>query len=379
MSNIEWTDQTWNPVIGCTPVSPGCLNCYAATMANRLQAMGQTNYVGLTVKRGGFKVVESAENVGGPRGGVAVTDHRKRVVFSGKVRTLPDRLMEPLSWKKPRRVFVNSMSDLFHEDVPFEFIDQVFAVMALCPQHTFQVLTKRPERMAEYFRSIADEDDVGGCGGMMRLGTAAGTMLDGSWVWGEGKKHRTAIEHFISDTYEVDDEESGYEAQEVPWPLPNVWLGTSIEQQPQAKRVWDLFKCPAAVRFVSIEPMIGPVDLDAVEALYAAWIDRKPTMGIYLDWVIVGGESGANARACDVEWIRKIVKQCRVSKTPVFVKQLGALVGEAAPAQTQRWPDGTQVSPFEDGVRYWLKNKKGGNPSEWPEDLRVREFPVVRS
>jgi protein gp37 len=124
MSKIEWTDQTWNPVVGCTPVSPGCLNCYAATMGARLEAMGQQPYVGLTVKRDG------------------------RQVFNGTVRPLVGRLNEPLSWKKPRMVFVNSMSDLFHEDVPFEFVDRVFAVMALTPQHTYQILTKRPERMA---------------------------------------------------------------------------------------------------------------------------------------------------------------------------------------------------------------------------------------
>ncbi|MBY0261094.1 MAG: phage Gp37/Gp68 family protein, partial [Phycisphaerales bacterium] len=154
-TGIEWTERTWNPVVGCTPVSPGCLNCYAATMARRLEAMGRPEYAARRIDSGGRDVTgldglqdegDRIVRIAEVRGG--------RAVFTGDVRTLPERLTEPLGWRKPARVFVNSMSDLFHEAVPFDFIDRVFAVMALCPRHTFQVLTKRPGRMAEYLSDL---------------------------------------------------------------------------------------------------------------------------------------------------------------------------------------------------------------------------------
>ena len=232
MSNIEWTDETWNPVTGCTPVSPGCLNCYAAGMARRLEAMGRPEYVGLTVHRKvapkRFPNEEVEDLVVGGRCAVG-----SRVVFSGKVNCLEDRLAEPLHWRKPRRVFVNSMSDLFHEAVPFEFIDRVFALMALCPQHTFQVLTKRPERMAEYLREFYREG--GRLEGMM-----------GEWEMDHDPWHgRLSVD---DDLYrrlgEIDS-------------LTNVWLGTSVEDQARAdERIPHLLRIPAAVRFVSFEPLL---------------------------------------------------------------------------------------------------------------------------
>ena len=193
-SSIEWTEVTWNPVVGCTPVSPGCDLCYAGVLSHRLAAMGQEAYVGLTVKR------QAPTRAGG----------RERATFNGTVRTLPDRLTDPLGWRKPRRVFVNSMSDLFHEAVPFEFVDRVFAVMALCPQHTFQVLTKRPERLAEYLTR---------------------------WPNGMSRGHHIASQMNVTGTALRDphNEQPGDGTGPlVRLPLPNVWLGTSVENQDAA-------------------------------------------------------------------------------------------------------------------------------------------------
>ncbi len=267
-TGIEWTEATWNPVVGCTRVHAGCDHCYAVTMTHRLAEMGQAKYAGLTVLN--------------PEG-----DRH----FNGVVRCVPEAMPIPLGWKKPRRVFVNSMSDLFHKSVPFEFIDKVFAVMALCPQHTFQVLTKRPERMAEYLNT------GGGEGKTRDLQVIANTLL------------------FTRPL--------GWERWLGVWPLPNVWLGTSPCDQPTAAdSIPHLLRCPAAVRCLSCEPLIGPIDFSK------EW-DRPSGHGSAtllgdLDWVIVGGESGPNARPCDVAWIRSIIAQCKVAGVPCFVKQLGA-------------------------------------------------------
>lgn len=352
MSDIEWTDATWNPVVGCSPVSPGCLNCYAATMARRLEAMGRPEYqTRLLDERGNEHRGAVPDEIKAKCRNVRIAEVRGgRAVFTGDVRTVESRLTDPLHWRKPRRVFVNSMSDLFHEAVPFEFIDRVFAVMALCPQHTFQILTKRPERMAEYTRDYKVA---------ARLWDV---LIDHNEDWGRALG-RTA------DTRNIDH-------QSVVWPLPNVWLGTSVENQPRAKRVWDLFKCPAAIRFVSVEPMVGPVDLDAVEALYKFW-RRGASIGVYLDWVIVGGESGPKSRPCDVKWIRSIVRQCKEAGVPCFVKQLGK--------RPSGWCDqcGKHLISNACGPTHAVmlaelarvRDAKGGDPSEWPEDLRVRETP----
>lgn len=357
MSNIEWTDTTWNPVVGCTPVSPGCLNCYAATMARRLEAMHRPEYVGLTVKRKG------STRAAGPEDATPATAVGKvsRDVFNGTVRTLEDRLADPLHWRKPRRVFVNSMSDLFHEDVPFEFIDRVFAVMNATgirlpipedvtkakPWHTYQVLTKRPDRMAEYLLSRS---------GKFRLGQHP-LFRCRDLFCGQGPDLMNASAVFQ-------------------WPLPNVWLGTSVEDQPRAdERIPHLLKCPAAVRFLSCEPLLGPVDIRGF------WTDAAgPNL-----WVIVGGESGAHARPCDIQWIRWIVSQCNVGDVPCFVKQLGAAPKRSDEGceecqGTGRDPDVGRC-PFCTGGHILggtmkLRDAKGGDPSEWPEDLRVREMPT---
>jgi protein gp37 len=210
-SSIEWTEMTWNPVTGCTKISPGCKFCYAEAMARRLEAMGMDRY------RNGFGL------------------------------TLQEDLVDlPLRWSKPRVVFVNSMSDLFHDEVPIAFIQRVFATMERAPQHTFQVLTKRSERLLSL-------------------------------------------------------------APDLPWP-PNVWMGVSVEDRARTTRVAHLVQVPAAVRFLSVEPL-----LEAIPAL--------PLQGIH--WVIVGGESGRRPRALHPDWVSDIRDQCLAVSVPFFFKQWG--------------------------------------------------------
>lgn len=306
-SSIQWTDATWNPIVGCSRVSAGCRNCYAETMAGRLAAMNQRAYQEVVKSPDGYSLRY------GPKS-----------TWNGKTFLVESALTQPLHWKKPRRVFVCSMSDLFHEANPFGWIDKVFAVMALCPQHTFQVLTKRPERLAKYVDRMEGE------------------IVD---------------------------------LAQVPWPLPNVWLGTSVENQKAAdERIPHLLRCRAAVRFLSVEPMLWFVDLTRISLgadsgdclnhvatdIWTGAGDKKRNWG-GVHWVIVGGESGPKARPCNVEWVRSIVCQCKAAGVPVFVKQLGA-----APFDT-----GCAVGMY--SAR--MKDQKGGDIAEWPEDLRVREFP----
>lgn len=227
-TTIEWTEVTWNPVAGCTPVSPGCHNCYAARMALRLAAM--PNGSGLKYQ------------------GTARRTQSGRAVFTGRVNLDADSLEEPLRWRAPRTVFVNSMSDLFHETIPFSFIEAVFDVMAASPQHQFQVLTKRPERV----RELADH---------------------------------------------------------LQWP-ENIWLGVSVELPAYYSRIRDLRRIPAAVRFLSCEPLL-------------ARLPRLPLRGI--DWVIVGGESGPGARPMREDWVLNIRDRCIARGVPFFFKQWGGL------------------------------------------------------
>ena len=220
-TSIEWTDATWSPVTGCTRVSAGCDHCYSARMTHRLEMMGQEKYRGLTVVN--------------PKG-----DRH----FNGVVKTHEAVLAEPLKWKKPRRIFVNSMSDTFHREVPFEFIDRIFAVAALCPQHTFQILTKRPERTAEYLKSRSPS-----------IFQAAGDWPVMAVARKIAKGHGSNLVN---------------EAAVIAWPLPNLWLGTSVEDQARAdERIPHLLRCPAAIHFISAEPLLGPVD-------FSRWIGYKP-------------------------------------------------------------------------------------------------------
>jgi len=261
MSKIQWTEKTWNPVTGCTRVSAGCDHCYAATMTRRLAAMGQEKYQGLMGK-----------------------NH-----FNGVVKCHPDTLEIPMKVKKSTMWFVNSMSDLFHEGVLWTFVDQVFETMAQCPQHTFQILTKRPFMMSGYLNS-------------------------------SHRKH--AVKMF-----------------------QNVWLGTSVENQKSAeKRIPELRKCPAVVRFLSVEPLLERVDLDL--------------RGIH--WVIVGGESGTNARPMEHSWLWHVIEQCKAASVPLFVKQLGSCWARLRASSS---------SPA-------LKtDSKGGDPEQWNPAHRIRQMP----
>lgn len=376
-SKIEWTDATWNPVVGCTPVSPGCLNCYAATMARRLEGMGRLEYA----PREWWDPPSS--NPDGSDAKPARLSHVTRIaevrngraVFTGDVRTVPERLGEPLRWRKPRRVFVNSMSDLFHEAVPDQFIRLVFAAMSWAGQHTYQVLTKRPERMAAWF---ADPDnDLSACQAEWTVNGPSDQTPTG--------KHRIGRR---GSTGSINGTRRGVGDGNY-WPLPNVWLGTSVENQACADwRIPHLLKCPAAVRFLSCEPLLGPLDLSAFfggpyVGLPGERVHENYNFGI--GWVIVGGESGPKSRPCRVEWIRSIVRQCKAAGVPCFVKQLGAHV-MCRNDRVSDWmdqPGGPSLCDIDtDGVRFqgdpvrvWMRNRKGGDPSEWPEDLRVRELP----
>lgn len=223
-TSIEWTDATWNPVAGCTIATAGCTNCYAMRMAARLEAMGLEKYAGTTRKTGG------------------------RAKWTGKIVLDHQALETPHLWKRPRKVFVNSMSDLFHPDVPVDFVKLVWKTMEATPRHTYQILTKRPEIMASVLS-----------GGQFPV-------------------------------------------------LANVWVGASVESDQVLHRLDDLRRVPARVRFVSFEPLIGSVS----EANLAQ-----------IDWAIVGGESGPNARPMNPEWVDEIESSCRSHKTSFFFKQWG--------------------------------------------------------
>ena len=256
-SSIEWTDETWNPVTGCSRVSPGCDNCYMFALYPRLKGMSVPGY-----------------------------DARPDVV-----QLQPGRLNLPLTWKQPRRVFVNSMSDAFHRDVPDDYVLSMFQVMKQSIDHAghvFQILTKRPGRAVAWWQ-------------------------EHSSYFPEG------------------------------WP-ENIWLGTSVENQKYTPRLTVLARVPAPIRFASIEPFLGPVDL-------TAWLSAGA-----LSWVIVGGESGQRARSMDLKWLDSLKSQCEKSHVPLFVKQLGTLWARAKGSS----------------------DPKGGAPADWPEGITSREYPLKK-
>lgn len=309
-TSIEWTDKTWNPVRGCSIVSAGCKHCYAMKMAHRFSGTGKP-YEGLTQL-----------SKAGP-------------VWTGAARFVPGMLAAPLTWRKPQRVFVNSMSDLFHYDITREEIAAVFAVMLLSPRHTYQVLTKRPERMLDVLSDRYFYEYVLDAAGAIRTNRPELCSVG------------------ISDP--------------TTFPAPWIWLGVSCENQAAAdERIPLLLQTPTAVRFVSAEPLLGPIDFTRFDAY------RRQGFG-HVNWVIAGGESGPGARPCDLAWIRSIVRQSENAGVPVFVKQLGArTIGE--------WGDNPQTYRVEishsNGGVWQMHDRKGGDPSEWPADLRVRKFPV---
>ncbi|PKP11976.1 MAG: phage Gp37/Gp68 family protein [Bacteroidetes bacterium HGW-Bacteroidetes-4] len=332
MSKIEWTNETWNPIIGCSKVSPGCENCYAETMAKRLATINTTDYY---------------------RSVVCERAHVDPSGWNGRTSFIEHQLNKPLKRKKPTMYFVCSMGDLFHESVPFEWIDKIMEVIARSPEHTFQILTKRPGRMLEYF---SDERDFAS-----------------DWSFGD-KYLEEAIRFKLG------------------LPLPNVWLGVTAENQEQAiKRVPILLQIPAAVRFVSVEPMLGPVDLTHMDstsesdpgynALYCGPDDEGDLQTI-IDWVICGGESGHNARPMHPNWVRDLQKQCKDANAPFFFKQWGEW--------GTRWFDFTTKKPvfkmFDSFLRWTQKDwvHKGdvclsldGKICKTGGDLKEAKYPVA--
>lgn len=322
---IEWTDMTWNPVIGCSPVSPGCLNCYAATMANRLQANPkQPEYHPLRRDAAGADVTTLPGMWDDSDRTIRIAEiHNGRAVFTGEVRWQSERLADPLRWKKPRRVFVNSMSDLFWgtdadlafarkhgvpdpQPVPLDFIASVFAVMGLATWHTFQVLTKRPERMAAVLSDPAFADAV------------ENAQQDFSEEADESAQRFGLVDvhaRVKGDWRSLD---------HASLPLANVWLGTSIEDQATAdERIPHLLRCPAAVRFLSAEPLLRAVSINPTWFRPDFVNDFHGKRGDGIHWVIVGGESGPNARPMHPDWARSIRDQCVAAGVPFFFKQWG--------------------------------------------------------
>jgi protein gp37 len=295
-SGIEWTDATWTVVQGCDPVSPGCEHCYVPRLLRRLEANPNPK---AAAPRG---LVEAHTNAAG----------KTRLRFTGEVALREDRLTWPLQWRAPRMIFVPSHGDIFHKDVPDEFIDRILAVMALCPQHRFQVLTKRAERMREYF----------------------GNVRVAYRIWRRADVIACELnlpEHHPSNKY------LSAGGARATIPLPNVWLGVSAERQQEAdERIPHLLQTPAAIRFVSAEPLLGPIDLlnlrpggghlntltgRATEA--PGDIQSKTVVGPHLDWVIVGGESGPSARPMHPDWARGLRDQCAAAGVAFFFKQWG--------------------------------------------------------
>lgn len=368
-TGINWTDATWNPIRGCSRVSPGCENCYAEAMATRFSGPGM------------------------PYEGLAKPSARGLPKWTGEVRFVEKMLDQPLRWKKPRRIFVNSMSDLFHEKLSNEQIAAIFGVMAAASRHTFQVLTKRPERMREWFKWIEEQ-------GQHLLEAVGEEPPGGSPV--PGACATFAREKEIGGVLGPAD---WREAMRVAWPLPNVHLGVTAEDQQRLnERVPILLNTPAAVRWVSAEPLLGPLDLAPLVAmrsicngfggcdaehdghvpdpcpscgrgcLITTWgdaqaerlrtgerTDEDVKSGSLLSWVVVGGESGPRARPFDLEWARSIVAQCETAGVPVWVKQLG-------------------VRPTDMGVALpaWPLDRSFADLASMPTELRVREFPEVR-
>jgi protein gp37 len=345
-TNIEWTDATWNPVRGCSRVSEGCRNCYAERIASRFIDVRDPGDPIMILEPGKFRdFVERTKS--GPR-------------WTGKVQLIDSKLHEPLHWKQPRRVFVNSMSDLFHEALSIDDIAHVFATMAEARQHTFQILTKRAERLPSVVKAIE---------GRIRL------------AW------------------------EAFDAGSFPWPLPNVWLGVSVEDQKTAdERILFLRRTPAAVRFVSYEPALGPLDLSRhmwpvhwhwsaqyrspEEALAAGAYAKKKRQALvsadaeFIDWIIVGGESGPGARPFNIAWARNVIGQCKDAEVACFVKQLGADPYFEASANENLldrvWPHSPQFPQHDGQIRTKLRDKKGGDWNEWPADLHIREFPEAK-
>lgn len=301
-TGIEWTDATWNPIRGCSRVSEGCRHCYAEKIAARFSGPGMA-YEGLAEMR----VI-----------GEGTDKERTEAHWTGKIGLVEKHLSDPLYWKKPQRIFVNSMSDLFHENVPDEWIDRIFAVMALTPEHTYQILTKRPDRMRQYMKTLQYRE----------VPVSLAITRTPWWDSPQGSPCAVGtIEDRIGEG-----------------PLPNVWMGVSVEDQKAANdRIPTLMLTPAAVRWISAEPLLGPVNLEdlrfddgdgpiALNALSGvAEVLESTSMDIISDdpenprlaWVVAGGESGNEARPMHPDWVRSLRDQCQKHGTSFFFKQWG--------------------------------------------------------
>lgn len=329
-TKIQWCDEVINPIVGCSRVSPGCANCYAAAVAQsaRLQQFPQYQKVG---------------------------------AWDGTVEFVESQLTKPLKWRSPKKIFVCSMSDLFHENIPDEWRDRVFAVMAMTPHHTYQVLTKRPENALRYL----SQDN-----------------LKPKW---RGQVYGDLYDALPKDL------KTGYFKMNSHWdemvlPARNVWVGTTVENQATAdERIPLLLQVPAAVRWLSVEPLLGEIDLlklvskddDGLRALE------------YINWVVVGGESGPRARPLPIEWVEAIAQQCQTAGVPVFLKQLGSFCVTSTPEKFPKtelvvggvysywcfWEADRMGFKLEGMSRVKLHHRAGGNIEEFPAHLQIREFP----
>lgn len=315
-TNIEWSDKVWNPTVGCTRVSEGCRNCYAF----QLHDMRHKAY-----KAGKRLPLQYAKPF-------------------KELQLMPDRLTDPLSWRKPQKVFVNSVSDLFHDDVPDDFLCEVFKVMGKAKQHTFQVLTKRAGRMQKFMREQTNAHAI--------------RMLEDP--------------EFC-----------------VQWPYPNVWLGVSVENQAAAdERIPLLLQTPAAVRFLSCEPLIGPVRLGGwcvtCKGLVGTMGAKCHADTVWPDWVIVGGESGHGARPIHPDWVRSLRDQCRQTNTAFFFKQWGewcpsdhAPEPVAVPTTILAGSPAECVVMKKPGQRFSVVRPDGGNRINQPDGRFTGEGPEI--
>lgn len=344
MSKIEWTGETWNPVIGCDKVSPGCKNCYAI----------RTAWIRMHNPKMAKRYAGTVEKT-----------QSGQLNWTGKITLVDEVLLKPLKTKKPTTFFVNSMSDLFHKDVPFEFIRLVFGIMSVCQNHTFQILTKRPERMLEYFqwqiKFNPDEEDP------------AYYAYD------------LCINHGIETGCG-----SAFETEE--WPLPNVWLGVSVENQQTAdERIPVLLQVPAAIRFLSCEPLLGPVDLTQFYISKDKSITHNALTGVPYDWdyekefeedsidekihwVIVGGESGPGARPMHPDWAIQLRNQCKDAGVPFFFKQWGEYVPMLGHTNGVKVKD--EKFTFPDGTIMGYAGKKAAGRLLYGEEYN--QFPIVK-
>lgn len=314
-SGIGWTDATLNVITGCTRVSNGCTNCYAEKLSWRLQDNPKTKYYQGTVRK----------------------TSKGQVLWTGQINLVPEKLTQPLRWKRPRMIFTNSMSDLFHDGVPDDFLDALFGIMWITPYHIYQNLTKRPKRMKEYISNRLSNP------------TRWKIRILDAWEKYNVEHHKKDIE--LELKIAISNEAYLHNDLTISLNLPqHIGIGISCEDQATAdKRIPILTSTPAQFRFLSIEPLLENINF--------------PIYHPCIHHILVGGESGINARDCYLDWIRNIVNQSRYFSIPVFVKQLG----------TKSMMKSTLIETM---IQFNTKDKKGANIDEFPPDLQIREFPT---